>query len=113
MSRYDVIVLGIGAVGSATAHELSRRGSKVLGLERFSVAHDRGSSHGDTRIIRLAYMEHPDYVPLLRRSYELWAQLEKERGEKLYHECGLLQVGPQGGHVIQGVLASARARPRS
>ena len=67
-----------------------------------------GSHDGDTRIIRLAYMEHPDYVPLLRRSYDLWAELEKERGEKLYHECGLLQVGPQGGHVIQGVLASAR-----
>ena len=70
MSAYDVIVLGIGGMGSATVYHLARRGRKVLGLERFSLAHDQGSSHGVNRIIRLAYAEHPSYVPLVRRAYE-------------------------------------------
>jgi len=106
---YDCIVLGIGGVGSATLLHLARRGLKVLGLDRFPVAHDRGSSHGDTRVIRLVYMEHPDYVPLVARSFELWRELEADVGEELYVETGLLQVGPANGTVIPGARRSAEA----
>lgn len=105
---YDALVIGCGGVGSAALYHLARRGSRVLGLDRFPPGHDRGSSHGETRIIRQAYFEHPDYVPLLRRAYELWTQLEQEQGEPLYHEVGLLQVGPRDGLVLPGVLASAQ-----
>src|SRR5437764_12203676 len=73
--RYDAIVLGVGGMGSATVFELARRGLRVLGLEQFDIPHDRGSSHGVNRIIRLAYSEHPAYVPLLRRAYERWRAL--------------------------------------
>ena len=75
-ATYDVIILGTGGVGSAAAYHLARRGAKVLGIDRFPAGHDRGSSHGETRIIRQAYFEHPDYVPLLLRAYELWRELE-------------------------------------
>jgi monomeric sarcosine oxidase len=108
MPGLDCIVLGTGGVGSAALHHLARRGARALGIDRFAPGHDRGSSHGETRIIRLAYFEHPDYVPLLRRAYELWQELEERCGGKLYHETGLLQVGPPGGTVVPGVLASAR-----
>ena len=108
MSSYDVIVLGTGGVGSAAAFHLSERGAKVLGLDRFPGGHDQGSSHGQTRIIRKAYFEHPDYVPLLNRAYQLWSELEQRSGENLYHEVGLIEVGPPDGIVIPGVLASAR-----
>lgn len=104
----DVIVLGTGGVGAAACRQLARRGLSVIGLDRFPPGHDRGSSHGSTRIIRLAYFEHPDYVRLLRRAYELWEELADETGERLYVETGLLEVGPEAGTVIQGVLASAR-----
>ena len=77
---YDVIVLGLGGMGSATLFHLARRGLRVLGLERFDLVHEFGSSHGLTRIIRLAYWEHPTYVALLRRSYELWRELRVSRG---------------------------------
>lgn len=80
----------------------------MVGVDRFPPGHDRGSSHGETRIIRQAYFEHPDYVPLLLRAYELWAELEESTGKKLYHEVGLLQVGPPTGAVVPGVLESAR-----
>jgi len=105
---YDAIVIGTGGVGSAALYHLARRGASVLGLDRFSPGHDRGSSHGQTRIIRKAYFEHPDYVPLLDRAYELWAELEQGRSEPLYHQTGLLQVGPADGLVLPGVLESAR-----
>jgi monomeric sarcosine oxidase len=104
----ECIVLGLGGVGSAALSSLARRGVRALGIERFAPGHDRGSSHGDSRIIRLAYSEHPDYVPLLRRAYELWAGLEERSGQKLFHRTGLLQVGPPGGEVIRGTLESAR-----
>src|SRR5438552_4336630 len=74
--KFDVIVIGVGAMGSATCWELARRGARVLGLDRFDIPNPRGSSHGLSRMIRLAYYEHPDYVPLLRRAYELWRELE-------------------------------------
>jgi len=105
---YDAIVLGTGGVGSAALFHLARRGLRVLGIDRFGPGHDRGSSHGETRIIRQAYFEHPDYVPLLLRAYELWAELEELTGEKLFHQVGLLQVGPRYGAVVSGVLKSAR-----
>ena len=105
--RYDVIVAGTGGVGSAALFHLARRGVKVLGLDRFPPGHDRGSSHGHTRLIRQAYFEHADYVPLVLRSYELWAELEALRGQKLYHEVGLLEVGPADGEVVPGVLRAA------
>ncbi|MBI2481434.1 MAG: N-methyl-L-tryptophan oxidase [Planctomycetia bacterium] len=108
MNEYDVIVVGTGGVGSAAAFHLAQRGAKVLGLDRFPGGHANGSSHGETRIIRKAYFEHPDYVPLLNRAYELWAELEQRVGERLYHEVGLIEIGPPDGVVVPGVLTSAR-----
>jgi monomeric sarcosine oxidase len=106
-AAYDAIVLGVGGVGSAALFHLARRGLRVLGIDRFAPPHDRGSSHGHTRIIRQAYFEHPDYVPLVLRSYELWRELEAISGKELLVTTGLLQVGPPQGEVIRGVLASA------
>jgi len=108
MNTYDAIVLGTGGVGSAALYHLAKRGLRVLGIDRFSSGHDRGSSHGETRIIRQAYFEHPDYVPLLLRAYELWAELEQLTNQKLLHQVGLLQIGPPQGAVVSGVLESAR-----
>ncbi len=105
---YDVIILGTGGVGSAAAFHLARRGARVLGIDRFEEGHDRGSSHGQTRIIRQAYFEHADYVPLLLRAYDLWRELEAHGDEQLLHQVGLLQVGPPGGVVVRGVLGSAQ-----
>ena len=72
--KYDCIVLGLGGIGSASLYHLASRGARVIGIDQYPLAHDLGSSHGDTRAIRLAYFEHPDYVPLLRRAYALWEQ---------------------------------------
>lgn len=108
MTSYDVIVVGLGGVGSAAAFHAARRGARVLGIDRFPPGHERGSSHGQTRIIRQAYFEHPDYVPLLRRASAAWAELEAQRGEQLYYETGLLEAGPPEGVVIPGVRESAR-----
>jgi sarcosine oxidase len=107
-SAFDCIVLGTGGVGSAALYHLARRGAWVLGIDRFEPGHDRGSSHGDTRIIRQAYFEHSDYVPLLLRAYELWEELSRLSGLQLYREVGLLQVGPPGGVVVPGVVGAAR-----
>lgn len=108
MPSYDVIVLGTGGVGSAAAYHLAKRGARVLGLDQFPGGHDRGSSHGQTRVIRQAYFEHADYVPLLLRAYELWRELEARSGADLLHQVGLLQVGPPEGAVVSGVLAAAK-----
>ena len=83
MSAPDVIVLGLGGMGSAAAAHLAARGVRVLGLEQFTPAHALGSSHGDSRIIRQAYFEDPAYVPLLLRAYELWHELEADSGADL------------------------------
>src|SRR5580692_9833282 len=96
-TTYDAIVLGVGGMGSAAAFELARRGRRVLGLEQFALGHERGSSHGHTRIIRKAYYEHPDYVPLVLRAYDRWRDLERRRGRTLLTECGCLSVGRPGG----------------
>ena len=105
---YDVIVVGLGGMGSATAYQLAGRGKKVLGLERHTPAHDRGSSHGGSRLIRQAYFEHPAYVPLLLRAYELWERLEAETGQDLMTLCGGLMLGRRGSEVLEGSLRSAR-----
>lgn len=107
MSHYDAIVLGTGGVGSAAIHHLARRGLSVLGLDRFPDAHDRGSSHGHTRVIRKAYFEHPDYVPLLIEAYRLWEELQQVSEQSLYVPAGLLNVGPAEGTIVQGIRASA------
>jgi len=109
MAHFDVVVCGLGVMGSATLHELARRGLRALGIERFAPGHERGSSHGATRIIRLAYFEHPSYVPLLRRSYELWRDIETASGTKLVHLTGIAEMGPPDGVLVKGVLASAIA----
>lgn len=105
--KTQVIVVGTGGVGSAALFELARRGVPAVGIDRFPAGHDRGSSHGHSRIIRLAYFEHPDYVPLLRRAYERWADLERETGQKLFTQTGLLAVGEPEGPTIRGTLAAA------
>jgi sarcosine oxidase len=105
---FDVAVVGLGAMGSAAAWQLARRGLRVVGLEQFTPAHDRGSSHGLTRVIRQAYYEHPDYVPLLFRTYELWAELEKASGRELFKKTGAFMIGPPGGELVRGSLESAR-----
>lgn len=107
-ARWDVIVAGLGAMGSATACELARRGKRVLGLDRFAPPHQLGSTHGRTRIIREAYYEHPLYVPLLRRAYELWDRLERDAGRQLFHRTGGLMIGPENGELVSGALRSAR-----
>ena len=105
-SRYDAIVVGIGGMGSATVYHLAKRGLNVLGIEQFGIPHEMGSSHGLTRIIRLAYYEDPSYVPLLRRSYELWTQLEQESGEKLFFQTGSIDAGAEESEVFAGSLES-------
>jgi sarcosine oxidase len=104
---YDAIVLGLGAMGSATAYTLAKSGLRVLGIEQFGVPHDRGSYTGGTRAIRLAYYEHPDYVPLLRRSYELWRGFEQEVNQELLHVTGGLYIGKSNGSLVAGSHGSA------
>jgi sarcosine oxidase len=108
MTHFDVVVCGLGVMGSAALHHLARRGKRVLGLERYAPGHDRGSSHGHTRIIRLGYFEHPSYVPLLRRAYALWRELEGASGRQLLHLTGIAEIGPSAGMLVQGTLAAAR-----
>lgn len=106
MRQFDTIVVGVGGMGAAALAQLARRGQKVLGIERFDMGHGMGSSHGLNRIIRLAYFEHPDYVPLLRRAYELWREAEQLTGEQLLFVTGGLDAGPREGRVVQGSLAA-------
>jgi sarcosine oxidase len=108
MSHFDVVVVGLGAMGSAALHHLARRGKRVLGVERYAPGHDRGSSHGETRIIRLGYFEHPSYVPLLRRAYKLWRELEEAAGRALLHITGIAEIGPPNSALIKGTLACAQ-----
>jgi sarcosine oxidase len=107
MAQFDVVVCGLGAMGSAALYHLARRGQRVLGIERYEPGHDRGSSHGATRIIRLGYFEHPSYVPLLRRAYALWHELDQQSGRRLVHRTGIVEIGPPRGSLIKGTLASA------
>lgn len=104
---FDVIVLGLGGMGSATVAALARRDVRVLGLEQFPLVHHRGSSHGRSRIIRTAYYEHPAYVPLVRRAFQLWAELEQRTGRELLTACPCLCVGDPAGELVTGVKRSA------
>lgn len=107
-STFDVIVLGVGGIGSSACWHLARRGQKVLGLEQFDLGHALASSHGESRLIRQAYFERPDYVPLLRRAYELWDEVEARTRTKLFHKNGLLIVGPDVARsIVHGVKLSA------
>jgi sarcosine oxidase len=108
MRNYDVIVVGLGAMGSATLYHLAQRGIRALGIEQYAQGHDLGSSHGDSRIIREQYFEHPLYVPLVQRAYELWRQLESDSGKSLMTINGGLMIGPADGMVVAGTLRSAR-----
>jgi sarcosine oxidase len=101
---HDVIVVGLGGMGGAAALHLAGRGAKVLGLEQFDIPHARGSSHGVTRIIRLAYWEHPSYVPLLQRAYALWRDLEQRTGERLLVVNGSIDAGGENSRPIAGAL---------
>ncbi|WP_328449213.1 N-methyl-L-tryptophan oxidase [Amycolatopsis sp. NBC_00438] len=109
MTHYDVIVLGLGGMGSAAAYRLAQRGQRVLGLDQFAPVHNRGSSHGGSRITRQAYLEGPEYVPLLLRAHELWGGLERDSGRKLFTRCGGLMVGAAASRTITGSVASAAA----
>jgi len=106
--RYDAIVAGLGAHGSAAAYQLAKRGLSVLGFDRFARGHTLASFGGLSRIIRLSYYEHPSYVPLLKRAWDLWRDLERESGETLLTQTGGLYMGPPDGELVTGSLASAR-----
>lgn len=108
MDCYDVIVVGLGGMGSSAAYHLARRGAHVLGLEQFTPGHSLGSSHGHSRVIRQAYFEDPAYVPLLLRAYELWSNLERESGTSLVQITGGLMIGMESSAVFQGSLRSAQ-----
>jgi sarcosine oxidase len=106
MPSYDTLVIGLGGMGSAALYHLARRGRRVLGLDQFAPPHDRGSSHGGSRIIRLAYYEHPSYVPLLRRAYELWGALESETGRPLLQVTGSIDVSTDADEIFPRSLES-------
>jgi sarcosine oxidase len=104
VERYDVVVVGVGGMGSAALYHLAARGKRVLGIERFDLLHERGSSHGLTRIIRQAYFEHTSYVPLVQRAYELWRELESAAGEQLLYVTGAVEGGPR---IFEGAVHSS------
>jgi sarcosine oxidase len=104
---YDVAVVGLGAMGSATAYNLAKRGRRVVAFDRFAPPHTLGSTHGRTRIIREAYFEHPLYVPLVRRAYELWDELGRAAGRILFKKTGGIMIGPESGALVAGARASA------
>jgi sarcosine oxidase len=106
--RFDVIVIGVGGMGSSACYHLARRGVRVLGLEQFNIPHSKGSSHGFTRMIRSAYYEHVNYVPLVKRAFELWKQLEDESLTKVLHVTGGLYLGPADGEVVVGSLRASQ-----
>ena len=105
---YDVIVAGVGGMGSAACWQLARRGKRVLGLERFDIPHAQGSPHGLTRIIRLAYHESPAYVPMVRGAMVLWNEAAAQFGEQLLFTTGSLDAEPEGGTLVADSLAACR-----
>ena len=107
MTQAPVIVIGLGGIGSAALASIARRGVPVLGIDRLSPPHDRGSSHGGSRIVRAAYFEHPDYVPLARESLEGWARLESETGRRCLHRCGVLLTGGPESEVLRESASAA------
>lgn len=105
--HYDVIVIGVGSMGAATCFYLARQGLRVLGIEQFDIPHELGSHAGQSRIIRKAYFEHPDYVPLLQRAYENWHELEALTSQQVFHKTGLLYLGQPDSDLMKGVRESA------
>jgi len=97
---FDVIVVGVGGMGSATCYELARRGQRVLGLERFDIGHSMGSSHGDTRMLRLGYFEGQSYVPMVLRAHQLWREIGKKIGEDLLTITGTLDIIEPGLDIV-------------
>jgi sarcosine oxidase len=108
MRNYDVVVVGLGAMGSAALYALAQRGRRVIGIDRFEPGHHLGSSYGESRIIRMAYYEDPSYVPLLRLAYEAWERLERHTGEHILTITGILEAGIEGSALVEGSLRSAR-----
>lgn len=104
----DVIVVGLGAMGSAALYHLAQRGVRAIGFDRFAPPHALGSTHGLSRIIRESYYEHPRYVPLVQRAYELWAELERRAARRLFHQTGGLMIGDADGVLVSGAIRSAR-----
>jgi sarcosine oxidase len=107
--HHDVVVVGVGGMGSAACYHLARRGVDVLGLERFDVPHARGSSHGDTRIIRLAYNEGPSYVPLVRTAFEEWRRLDAETDREILRVTGYVAAGPADSETVVGAREACTA----
>jgi sarcosine oxidase len=107
LKTFDVIIVGLGAMGSAAVYHLAKRGVRVLGLDRFRPPHTLGSSHGQTRIIREAYFEHPAYVPLVQRAYVLWEELAHHSGTQLFLQTGGLMIGTPQSAVLSGARLSA------
>lgn len=107
MRNYDVVVVGLGAMGGAALYALAQRGRSVIGIDRFAPGHHLGSSHGESRIIRMAYYEDPVYVPLLRLAYEAWERLENRTGERILTVTGILEAGFEGSTLVEGSLRSA------
>jgi sarcosine oxidase len=108
MRSFDIAVIGLGVTGSAAVAALARRGLRVVGIDRFAPGHDRGSSQGATRVIRLGYFEHPSYVPLVRAAYPLWRALEALSGAPLMTITGILEMGTPDGELVAGTLKAAR-----
>jgi sarcosine oxidase len=108
VTALDAAVIGLGVMGSAAVAALARRGFRVAGIDRFAPGHDRGSSHGSSRVIRLGYFEHPSYAPLVRAAYPLWRDLEARSGAPLLTVTGILEMGPPASELVAGTLQSAR-----
>jgi sarcosine oxidase len=108
MTTFDVAVIGLGAMGSAALFNLARQGRRVIGIEQFEPGHDKGSSHGESRIIRLSYFEHPSYVPLARRAMEKWRELEQLCGQTILTVTGVLEAGYPGCPIVEGSLEASR-----
>ncbi len=105
--NYDVAVVGLGGIGSAILAQCATRRASVIGIDQFNPVHDRGSSHGKTRMIRTAYFENAAYVPLVLRAYELWRDLERATGQNLLQMTGLLSVGEESSEIIEGTRRAA------
>src|ERR1700686_3487622 len=108
MPSFDVAIIGLGVMGSAALAALARRGRRVVGIDRYAPGHDRGSSHGGSRVIRLGYFEHPSYVPLLRAAYPLWRELETRSGRPLLTITGIIEIGTPDSDLVAGTLRSSR-----
>lgn len=105
--QFDYIVIGVGSMGSSTCYHLAKSGASVLGIEQFELAHEKGAHSGQSRIVRKAYFEHPDYIPLLERAYHNWREIERVSGKKMYHETGIFYGGPVGHAIIENIRSAA------